>query len=238
MTTTAPDSTVRVVLSGGLDSTAALAAIMNQSEPERVSSISFSYGQRHARELVAAERVADYYQIEHELIDLRSVTLASPAHSALTGSGKIPEGHYAADTMASTVVQGRNLLFASAAIARSQPGDSLVFGVHAGDHPIYPDCRPGFWDQLRILASAAYGITVVTPFLHVSKAAVVSRGAQDRAPFQLTWSCYNGGDRHCGRCGTCVERAEAFSLASVPDPTDYQDPEFWHQALLEGQDAR
>lgn len=218
-----------VILSGGLDSTSALALTLAGPDPhedERVEAISFDYGQRHRRELQAAEAVAGHYGIEHRVVELHGLLHGS----ALLGQGEVPEGHYAAESMAATVVQGRNLLFASVAIASSTgPGDTLVLGVHAGDHPVYPDCRPDFWHHLAEVATA-YEVSIRTPFLHQSKAEVVGWGDQLRAPLDLTWSCYQGGARHCGRCGTCVERAEAFHLAGVPDPTSYADEAYWKTA--------
>jgi 7-cyano-7-deazaguanine synthase len=218
-----------VVLSGGLDSTSALALVMagpDQHEDERVTAVSFDYGQRHRRELQAAAAVAGHYGIGHRVVELHGLLHGS----ALLGDGEVPEGHYAAESMAATVVQGRNLLFASVAISSSAgPGDTVTFGVHAGDHPVYPDCRPDFWHHLAEVATA-YEVGIRTPFLHQSKAEVVGWGDQLRAPLDLTWSCYQGGARHCGRCGTCVERAEAFHLAGVDDPTTYADPAYWKTA--------
>jgi 7-cyano-7-deazaguanine synthase len=218
-----------VVLSGGLDSTAALALVMagpDEHEDERVEAISFNYGQRHQRELHAAAAVAGHYGIKHRAVELHGLLHGS----ALLGDGEVPEGHYAAESMAATVVQGRNLLFASVAISSSAgPGDTVTFGVHAGDHPVYPDCRPDFWHHLAEVATA-YEVGIRTPFLHQSKAEVVGWGDQLGAPLDLTWSCYQGGARHCGRCGTCVERAEAFHLAGVSDPTTYADAAYWKTA--------
>jgi 7-cyano-7-deazaguanine synthase len=218
-----------VILSGGLDSTSALALTLAGPDPhedERVAAISFDYGQRHRRELHAAAGVAGHYGIGHRVVELHGLLHGS----ALLGEVEVPEGHYAAESMKATVVQGRNLLFASVAIASStSPGDTLVVGVHAGDHPVYPDCRPDFWHHLAELGKA-YGVDVVAPFVNLSKAEVVKIGSRLGAPLHLTWSCYQGGERHCGRCGTCVERAEAFQLAGVADPTDYADPAYWKTA--------
>lgn len=216
-----------VVLSGGLDSTSALAVTLEGTDPSRVVAVSFDYGQRHRRELDAAAAVALHYGIQHRVIDLAGLLHGS----ALLGVVAVPEGHYAEQTMAATVVQGRNLLFASVAIASSRPGDTLVLGVHAGDHPIYADCRPEFWHHLNEAAAAAYGVQVTVPFVDLDKAQVVAVGHGAGAPLALTWSCYAGGpSRHCGRCGTCVERAEAFHLAGIPDPTAYADPDYWREA--------
>lgn len=207
-----------VLLSGGLDSTAAL-SLIRLSE---VGAISINYGQRHRRELQAAAAVAGHYSIEHRILDLRGLLHGS----ALLGETEVPEGHYAEKSMAATVVQGRNLLFTAAAIASMTTGDTLTVGVHAGDHPIYPDCRPGFWRGIAELGTY-YGVAIAAPFVDLTKAEVVQLAAQADAPLELTWSCYEGGRIHCGRCGTCVERAEAFHLAGVEDPTEYADADYW-----------
>jgi 7-cyano-7-deazaguanine synthase len=127
------------------------------------------------------------------------------------------------------VVQGRNLLFAAIACALAEPGDLIWFGVHAGDHPIYRDCRPEFWLGLSKIMQAAYDVSTITPFLGASKADIARTGHALKVPYEMTWSCYVGGAVHCGRCGTCVERAEAFYLAMVPDPTTYADDTFWRE---------
>jgi 7-cyano-7-deazaguanine synthase len=208
-----------VVLSGGLDSTCALAVTGADAV------VSFDYGQRHRRELAAAAAIAAHYRLPHTVVDLAGM-FTGP--SALLDPGTaVPEGRYDHPSMAATVVPGRNLLFAAAAIARTAPGDTVVVGVHAGDHPVYPDCRPEFWAALDGLAAAAYGVRIAAPFLHSSKAQALTAGLAAEAPVGLTWSCYAGGTEHCGRCGTCVERRESFHLAGVADPTGYADPDYW-----------
>lgn len=212
-----------VVLSGGLDSTNALALALAMNDGYPVRAVSFDYGQRHLRELRAAERIAHEMKVPHTVISLAGLLHGS----SLLYAGDVPEGHYAAESMSQTVVSGRNLLFASAAIGNVHPGDHLWFGVHAGDHHIYPDCRPDFWDGLRALVRDAYEVHMVTPFLHATKGDALRLGAANNAPYWLTWSCYKGGEIHCGRCGTCVERAEAFRDALVDDPTEYMDATYW-----------
>lgn len=216
--------TAHISLSGGLDSTSALAAALQEHDDVRAWTV--LYGQRHARELDAAQAVADHYSIPCQAIDARGLLTGS---SLLDGT-PVPHGHYAADTMRATVVNGRNLLFAALVIARAQPGDEVWLGVHGGDHHIYPDCRPDFIDPLALAVHAAYGIAIRAPFLHTDKAGAASLGHTLGAPLHLTWSCYEGGQTHCGRCGTCVERAEAFHLAGIPDPTQYADPHYWQTA--------
>lgn len=220
--------TTHVSLSGGMDSTAALAIAVKRAD-DPVVAYSFDYGQRHARELESARQVAAWYDVPHEIIDVRGLL----SGSALLGDGDVPHGHYAADTMTQTVVLGRNLLFVSALVGRCQPGDRIVIAVHGGDHHIYPDCRPTFTQPLAEAIQHAYGVWLSAPFIDTDKAGIAAAGAAAGAPFALSWSCYEGGNRHCGRCGTCVERAEAFHLAGVADPTDYTDPNYWRQAVAE-----
>lgn len=214
-----------VALSGGLDSTVALAVAVDE-HPDDVTPVSFDYGQKHKREVLAADDVTTHYGLGHVTVRLPQV-MRSPA---LLDGGPVPDGHYAHDTMRQTIVTGRNLLFASTLVAMAQPGDHVWLGVHAGDHAIYPDCRPEFWRPLKAAVLGAYEVTIRTPFLTLDKTGIVRLGAHLKAPLAQTWSCYKGGDQHCGRCGTCVERAEAFALAHVPDWTGYADPDFWKTA--------
>lgn len=213
--------TIHVSFSGGLDSTAALHRAVRVHGPENVQAVSMDYGQRHARELQSAEAVTERLGVTWTTLHLRGLLHGS----ALLGATDVPEGHYAAPSMAATVVHGRNLLFASALIAHAKPGDEVWLGVHAGDHPIYADCRPDFITPLAQAVQVAYDVTLRAPWVNITKADIVK--VEPDAPYALTWSCYQGGDIHCGRCGTCVERAEAFSLAGVSDPTTYESADFW-----------
>lgn len=228
-----------ILLSGGLDSTA-LAALAAQGriDDEDVQAVSFYYGQRHGqRELEAANAVARFYAMEHDVVDLSDLGRLLSS-SALTAPGaSIPEGHYAEDNMRATVVPNRNaiMLQIAAGIAASRGHRKVLTAVHAGDHPIYPDCRPVFIaaaSRTSALGTKGHGdVYIEAPFVNWSKAQIVEEGARLGAPFHLTWSCYVGAAFHCGRCGTCVERAEAFVLAAVADPTTYADPDFWRQAV-------
>lgn len=221
--------TAFVSLSGGLDSTATVLLAVNKYGPENVVGVSSDYGQRHAVELIAAQQVADHLGIERRTVDLNGLL----AGSSLLGEGDVPEGHYAEDTMTATVVNGRNLAFVSACVGMTQPGDEVWLGVHGGDHFIYADCRPSFTEPLRVAIDAAYSVDLITPWVHLDKTEIARSFFPDHLDLAaMTWSCYNGEDIHCGRCGTCVERAEAFHLAGVPDPTDYEDPNFWREAVL------
>ena len=227
-----PDSSV-VLLSGGMDSTTLFYEAM--VEHNVVAALSFDYGQRHVTELGYAERTAAKFNVEHQVISLRDVTKFLTG-SALTDPGvEVPHGHYAEDNMRVTVVPNRNMMMLSiaAAIAIGLNAESVWAAMHAGDHPVYPDCRPGFISQLNTTLRFATETTVKvwTPYINIGKDEIVRIGARLGVPYEETWSCYEGGNVHCGRCGTCVERAEAFHLAGVSDPTLYQDPDYWKSAV-------
>ncbi|PWE32671.1 7-cyano-7-deazaguanine synthase QueC [Maritimibacter sp. 55A14] len=222
-----------VICSGGLDSVSLAHKVA--AEQELAGLISFDYGQRHRKELDFAARAADRLGTGFELIDMRAIG-AHLSGSALTDDLDVPDGHYAEETMKVTVVPNRNAIMLAVAfgIAAARGADAVAAAVHGGDHFIYPDCRPGFIDAFETMQRAALegyaDIRLYTPFVHLPKSAIVTEGARHGTPFAETWSCYKGGARHCGRCGTCVERREAFHLAGVPDPTDYADPDFWRAA--------
>lgn len=224
---TSPDTVV--LLSGGLDSAVLLGYL--QHHTHACATLSVDYGSRHAdAELVAAAAVATHYGVSHKIANLRPLTgLFAP--NSLTDTVAVPHGHYTDESMRATVVPGRNLLMLSVATAyaASIGATAVAIAVHAGDHPIYPDCRPEFIHaatHAALLGTAGVGDVVVrAPFVALDKTALVAIGAQLDVPFDLTWSCYEGDPdgtgEHCGKCGTCVERAEAFALANVVDPTTY-----------------
>ncbi|MGV1909044.1 7-cyano-7-deazaguanine synthase QueC [Agrobacterium vitis] len=224
---------ILVVCSGGLDSVS-LADKM-AAEHELIGLISFDYGQRHKKELDFAALAAKRLGVLHQIIDMTNIG-ASLTGSALTDDLDVPDGHYAEETMKITVVPNRNAIMLAIAfgVAAARKADAVALAVHCGDHFIYPDCRPGFIDAFQIMQAHALegyaDVKLLAPFVTVSKADIVTEGAKYGTPFDQTWSCYKGGARHCGRCGTCVERREAFHLAGVTDPTDYEDPDFWVRA--------
>lgn len=194
------------------------------AEGREVHCLSVDYGQRHRRELEAARAICAHYGVDHRLADLRALAPLFGSN-ALTGSVKVPEGHYEEESMKATVVPNRNMLLISVATAWavSLRAESVAYGAHGGDHAIYPDCRPEFAEALDRAVRLAdwHEVRLERPFVKMDKADIVRRGAELDVPFGLTWSCYVGGERHCGKCGTCVERKEAFRLAGVADPTDY-----------------
>lgn len=216
---------VAVILSGGLDSTVLAHMAAGQDRP--LVLVSIDYGQRHRRELEFARATATRLGVPHRCVGLAPLAalLSGASPTALVGDVPVPEGHYAEKSMRQTVVPNRNmiLLAVAAGIAIADGCDAVAYGAHAGDHAIYPDCRPEFAEAMaRALRLAHYEpIMLERPFVEMSKADIVRLGASLGVPFEQTWSCYVGGEVHCGNCGTCTERREAFRLAGVADPTVY-----------------
>ncbi len=223
-----------VICSGGLDSVSLAHKVA--AERELVGLLSFDYGQRHSKELDFAAACAERLGVPHRIVDLRSVG-AALSGSALTDDVDVPDGHYEEETMKVTVVPNRNaiMLAVGFGMAAAQQAGAVAAAVHGGDHFIYPDCRPDFIAAFQAMEDRALDgvaqVELYTPFVHVSKADIVTEGARHGTPFAETWSCYKGGEVHCGRCGTCVERREAFHLAGVEDPTVYADEDFWKSAV-------
>lgn len=223
---------VVAIHSGGMDSTVLLYHL--RAEGYDVAALSVDYGQRHRRELESAKTICALLGVQHEVVDLTGVTRLLGGSALTDASVEVPEGHYKQETMKATVVPNRNMLMLSAAIcwAVSLKARFVAYGAHGGDHAIYPDCRPEFAEAMDRAARLADWNTVgvISPFIRMTKADIARRGAELVVPFELTWSCYKGGERHCGRCGTCVERAEAFAEAGVADPTFYDDPDYFRHA--------
>lgn len=232
-----------VILSGGLDSTV-LAHYIDKSITETeyclIGCVSVNYGQRHQYELECARRTCNDLKVPHYLIDLHKLGPIINA-SALTGDQKVPEGHYAEESMKATVVPNRNMILIALAVAVgiTHKAHHVAYGAHAGDHAIYPDCRPQFADALgKAIELCDYEPpTLVRPFINWQKADIVKCGVKLGVNWNRTWTCYQGADKFsrdpvaCGRCGTCVERLEAFSIAGVEDPIKYRDRVFWKTAL-------
>jgi 7-cyano-7-deazaguanine synthase len=192
---------------------------------EVVAALSFHYGSKHNdRELPLAAWQADRLGLPHLVIPLGFIG-EHFASDLLAGGGEIPKGHYEEQTMKQTVVPFRNgiMLAVAAGFAESKDAQGLVIAAHAGDHAIYPDCREDFMRSMAeaIRLGTYAGIAVLRPFIAMTKADIARRGAHLGVDYARTWSCYVGGETHCGECGTCVERREAFLLSGVPDPTDY-----------------
>lgn len=223
---------VTVVLSGGMDSTA-LATIARVKARELLL-VSFNYGQRHKKELSFARKTAEELRATHLIIDLGYLGQHLKG-SALTDDINVPHGSYDADNMKITVVPNRNAIMIASAygIAVANNSDLLLVGVHAGDHAIYPDCRPEFIRAMgtaMLLANMGFAnssLHLSAPFLQSTKADIVRYGNIVGTKWENTWSCYEGGPVACGRCGTCVERKEAFFLADAKDPITYADDDYW-----------
>ena len=212
-----------IILSGGMDSVTLL-----YDQQERIAlAVSFDYGSKHnAREIPFARLHCERLGIRHITIPLDFMTKYFQS-SLLKGGEEIPEGHYADENMRSTVVPFRNGIMLSIAvgIAESNGLKFVMMANHGGDHTIYPDCRPQFVDAFDEAAQAGtyVGVRLLSPFVNWTKTDIARRGKELGIDYAETWSCYKGGELHCGKCGTCVERREALSEAGIEDPTVYED---------------
>lgn len=218
------------ILSGGMDSTT-LVHLLDASGFV-VHALSFNYGQRHSKELMYASGLADELGLRHDIIDLTSVGRRLTGSALTDEDVGVPHGYYAAENMKTTVVPNRNamMLAVAFAVASAEEAPMVAAGFHGGDHDIYPDCRPEFVQAFGVMQQKAlegfFTPFMYVPFLHKSKHNIVALGQRLGVLWDETWSCYEGGDIHCGRCGTCVERKEAFYLASVADTTRYVDEDY------------
>jgi len=212
-----------IILSGGMDSVTLL-----YDQQERIAlAVSFDYGSKHnAREIPFARLHCERLGIRHITIPLDFMTTYFQS-SLLKGGEEIPEGHYADENMRSTVVPFRNGIMLSIAvgIAESNGLKYVMMANHSGDHTIYPDCTPQFVDAFDEAAQAGtfVGIKLLSPFVNWTKGDIARRGKELGIDYAETWSCYKGGEQHCGKCGTCVERKEALAEAGIEDPTIYED---------------
>jgi 7-cyano-7-deazaguanine synthase len=215
------------IVSGGMDSVTLAYDLKDKGFALDI--LSFHYGQRHSRELECARWQADYLGATHHLIDLSGIG-ALLKGSALTDAGvAVPHGHYAEETMRATVVPNRNAIMLSIAwaAAAADGADVLACGVHAGDHYIYPDCRPQFIQSLNQafrLGTEGHrreNLNMIAPFLTWTKGDIVKRGLALGVRYDQTWTCYEGGEVACGKCGSCNERLEAFAAAGAEDQIPY-----------------
>lgn len=207
------------VLSGGMDSTTLLYQLL--AEGKEVSAISFNYGQRHKKELESAKATCQKLNVPHKIVDL-SFLRELISNSALTSDIEVPEGHYQDENMKLTVVPNRNMIMASIAIgyAVNIGAQEVALGVHAGDHAIYPDCRPIFINALSVVSEISnfQPVSIYAPFLYADKGDIATIGKELGVDYSLTWTCYKGEENACGKCGACQERAEAFEKAKSIDP--------------------
>jgi 7-cyano-7-deazaguanine synthase len=211
------------IYSGGMDSFTMLHDLLSQGK--EVFALSFNYGQRHSKELICAEAVCSELAIPSRTIDIRAISYLL-AGSSLTDDIDIPEGHYEEESMKSTVVPNRNMIMLSLAIgyAVSIHAEAVYYGAHGGDHAIYPDCRPLFVERMNAVSEAANyeSVAVIAPYLHMDKTSILKKGLSLGLDYGKTWTCYNGRQQACGRCGSCVERLEAFALNNKTDPLTYE----------------
>ena len=210
-----------IVLSGGMDS-----STMLYEFADRIAlAVTFNYGSNHnAREIECARY--NCAKLGIELVEINMPFIGQLFNSSLlSGADAIPEGNYDDENMRSTVVPFRNgiMLAVAAGLAESRGLHHLMLANHSGDHAIYPDCRPGFVDAMsKAIAAGTYeGVTILAPYTNISKTDIARRGAEIGVDYSHTYSCYKGGEKHCGRCGTCTERRQAFADAHIPDPTEY-----------------
>jgi len=213
-----------LILSGGLDSTTLLYDLINQRKI--VHAISFHYGQRHSKELVCARETCEKLGVNHKIVDLSG--LSEILKSSLTTPDiEVPEGHYSDENMAITVVPGRNTIFLSiaAGYAASINADAVYLGNHSGDHAIYSDCRPEYIEAMRKVLQLFDNkiINLYTPYLNIDKTEILTRGLALDVDYSLTWTCYQGRNKACGKCGSCTERFEAFELNNATDPIEYEE---------------
>ncbi|MEW6993893.1 7-cyano-7-deazaguanine synthase QueC [Colwelliaceae bacterium MEBiC 14330] len=214
---------VVVIYSGGMDSFTVLNRAL--TDGKEVFALSFDYGQRHVKELECASKVCKNLGIKHKVVDISSINQLL-AGSSLTDDIEIPEGHYEAESMKSTVVPNRNMVLISLAVAYavSVGAEQVYYGAHSGDHAIYPDCRPEFVEKMNDVCKIAnyQSVEIFSPYLKVSKTAILTDGIKMGLDYSNTWTCYNGREKACGKCGACQERLEAFADNNAVDPIAYE----------------
>jgi 7-cyano-7-deazaguanine synthase len=221
---------VLVLVSGGVDSTTCLGLAVNKYGKENVTALSISYGQKHQKEIEAAKAVTDYYDVEYITLDLTDMFAFSNCSLLSHSTEEIPEESYAEQLKktdgkpVSTYVPFRNGLFLStaAAIALSKDCGIIYYGAHSDDAAgnAYPDCSSAFNEAMNMAVweGSGHQLKIEAPFIHVPKKEVVKTGLSLKVPYELTWSCYEGKDKPCGVCGTCIDRRQAFLENGVEDP--------------------
>ena len=220
-----------VLSSGGVDSTTALGLAVKKYGKENVIALSVSYGQKHTKEIEAAQKVAAFYGVEQLFMDLSKIFQYSNCSLLQQSTEEIPEESYEkqiektkGNKPVSTYVPFRNGLFLSAAasIALSKDCSVIYYGAHADDAAgfAYPDCSPTFNKAMNeaIFEGSGHQLKIEAPFVNINKASVVKMGLEIGVPYELTWSCYEGNDKPCGKCGTCIDRAAAFKANEISDP--------------------
>lgn len=202
------------IFSGGMDSATLVKKLIDAGD--EVLCLTVDYGQRHRKEILAAKSICELWRLTHKVVDLSSIASLMPNNSQ-TGGIAVPHGHYAEENMKKTVVPNRNMvmLAVAAAWAINEKADRIAYGAHSGDHTIYPDCRPEFVDALSAAIGLAdwHKIDIYAPFLSIDKGEIAKLGLMIGVPFEMTWTCYEGLDEPCLKCGACQERTEAFEFA-------------------------
>ncbi|PAJ74168.1 7-cyano-7-deazaguanine synthase QueC [Pseudoalteromonas sp. NBT06-2] len=214
---------VVVIYSGGMDSYTVLNKALRDGY--EVYALSFDYGQRHVKELDVAALACKDLDVHHKIVDISAINQIIGG-SSLTDDIDVPEGHYEAENMKSTIVPNRNMILLSLAVgyAVSLKACKVYYGAHSGDHAIYPDCRPEFVKKMDdVCRIANYDeVEIVSPYLKNSKIDILTDGLEMNLDYSQTWTCYNGREKACGKCGACQERLEAFKLNNVIDPISYE----------------
>lgn len=222
-----------VLFSGGLDSTTALAVAIDKYGKDNVIALSITYGQKHKKEIEASNKIAAYYNIEHIYLDLSKIFEFSNCSLLEKNNLEIPKGDYKSqlknnnDELLSTYVPFRNGLFLSsaAAIALSKGCDEIIYGAHSDDiKEVYPDCSKEFTKAINdaIYIGSGEKVKVSGPFVGLHKKDIVKLGLGLNVPYNLTWSCYEGNEKACGKCATCIDRIKAFKENGVNDPIEYE----------------
>lgn len=219
---------ILIIYSGGMDSFTLVHDTMRTYPGSEVRVLSFNYGQRHVKELQFAMDVCDDLKpgVTHIVMELQGLGAMLSGSSLTSADVAVPEGHYAADNMKLTVVPGRNTIMLSVAMglaeAWAKPGERVMvfYGAHAGDHTIYPDCRPEYYHEMRdVYRTATEGrVALMAPYIHHTKGNILAIGKRLGLDYAKTWSCYKGGAVPCGKCGACTERTEAFNENDMIDP--------------------
>lgn len=212
-----------LIYSGGMDSFTLLNEL--QMGGYEVHALSFNYGQRHSKELTYAKAACDGLGITHKIVDVSSINQLMQG-SSLTSDVAVPEGHYEEESMKATVVPNRNMIFLSLATAYavSIEAGEVFIGAHAGDHAIYPDCRPDFITMMsHVTRIANYRpVEILAPYIYFTKGQIAGIGKDLGIDYGQAWTCYNGREKACGKCGACQERIEAMAEAEIIDPMEYE----------------
>ncbi len=213
-----------VIYSGGMDSFTVLHKAQQQGY--ELFALSFNYGQRHSKELDYAARVCNELSVPHKVVDITAINELIGGSALTSTEIDIPEGDYAEENMKATVVPNRNMILLSLATgyALSIGAEKVFYGAHSGDHTIYPDCRPEFVEAVNKVTQICdwQPVTIEAPYLYASKVEILRDGLEMGLDYGKTWTCYNGREQACGKCGSCVERLEAFTLNNATDPLSYE----------------